>query len=120
DPAPGRAGTVTAPDKAPVSAIRYATGDVVREGAVVARFDAPPLRADLATRSSEASQAQARLDNTRRNHTRLSTLLEKGIASRKEVEDARKELLDAEAAVRESGQTRAAAADLAARATPIA
>jgi RND family efflux transporter MFP subunit len=36
------------------------------------------------------------------------------------VEDARKELLDAEAAVRESGQTRAAAADLAARATAVA
>jgi HlyD family secretion protein len=36
------------------------------------------------------------------------------------VEDARKELLDGESAVRESGQTRAAAAILAARATPIA
>jgi RND family efflux transporter MFP subunit len=120
DPAPGADWVVTAPEKARVAEIRFATGDAVRKGAVVARFDAPPLRADLATRSSEASQAQARLDNARRNHNRLSTLLEKGIASRKEVEDARKELLDAEAAVRESGQTRAAAADLAARATPIA
>jgi RND family efflux transporter MFP subunit len=120
DPAPGADWTVTAPEKAQVAEIRYATGDVVRKGAVVARFDAPPLRADLATRSSEASQAQARLDNARRNHERLGALLEKGIASRKEVEDSRKELLDAEAAVRESGQTRAAAADLAERATPAA
>jgi RND family efflux transporter MFP subunit len=120
DPAPGGDWTVTAPEKALVAEIRYATGDVVRRGSVVARFDAPPLRADLATRSSEAAQAQDRLDNARRNHARLSTLLEKGIASRKEVEDARKELLDAEAAVRESGLTHAAAADLAARATPEA
>jgi len=120
DPAPGADWTVTAPEKSLVSEIRYATGDLVRKGAVVARFDAPPLRADLATRSSEASQARARLDNARRNFDRLSTLLEKGIASRKEVEDARKEVLDAESAVRESGQTRAAAADLAARATPVA
>jgi RND family efflux transporter MFP subunit len=120
DPAPGADWTVTAPDKARVAEIRYATGDAVRRGAVVARFDAPPLRADLATRSSEASQAESRLENARRNSARLTTLLEKGIASRKEVDDARKELLDAEAAVRESGQTRSAAADLAARATPVA
>ena len=120
DPAPGGDWTVTAPEKARVAEIRFATGDVVRRGSIVARFDAPSLRADLATRSSEASQARARLDNARRNYDRLSALLEKGIASRKEVEDARKELLDAESAVRESGQTRDAAADLAARATPIA
>lgn len=120
DPAPGADWTVTAPEKSRVTEIRFATGDLVRQGAVVARFDAPPLRADLAARSSEASQARARLDNAKRNYDRLATLLEKGIASRKEVEDARKELLDAESAVRESGQTRAAAADLAARATPIA
>ena len=120
EPAPGADWTVTAPDKALVTEIRYAPGDYVRQGAVVARFDAPPLRADVATRSSEQSQARARLDNARRNHERLSTLLEKGIASRKEVEDARKELLDAESAVRESGQTHAAAVDLAARATPTA
>jgi RND family efflux transporter MFP subunit len=120
DPAPGADWVVVAPQQARIAEIRYATGDVVRQGSVVARFDAPPLRSDLATRSSEASQAQARLDNARRNYNRLSTLLEKGIASRKEVEDARKELLDGESAVRESGQTRAAAAILAARATPIA
>jgi RND family efflux transporter MFP subunit len=120
EPAPGADWTVTAPDKARVTEIRFAPGEYVRQGVVVARFDAPPLRADVATRSSEQSQARARLDNTRKNYDRLATLLEKGIASRKEVEDARKELLDAESAVRESGQTHAAAVDLAARATPIA
>src|SRR6185503_13767209 len=82
EPAPGADWTATAPDKALVTEIRYAPGDYVRQGAVVARFDAPPLRADVATRSSEQSQARARLDNARRNHERLSTLLEKGIAER--------------------------------------
>ncbi len=120
EPAPGAEWIVTAPEKARVAEIRFAAGDAVRRGSVVARFDAPPLRSDLATRSSEVTQARARLDNTRRNFDRLSTLLEKGIASRKEVEDARKEMLDAEAAVRESGQTRAAASDLASRAAPLA
>jgi RND family efflux transporter MFP subunit len=120
DPAPGADWTVTAPEKSRVTEIRYATGDAVRQGAVVVRFDAPPLRSDLATRSGEASSAHARLDNAKRNFDRLSILLEKGIASRKEVEDARKELLDAEAAVRSSTQTHAAATDLFARTTPIA
>jgi RND family efflux transporter MFP subunit len=120
EPAPGADWVVTAPQQARIAEIRYATGDVVRKGAVVAQFDAPPLRADLASRASEAAQARSRLESARHNLDRLSALLEKGIASRKEVEEARKELADAEAAVSETGQTRAAAALLAARATPVA
>src|SRR5689334_9338964 len=54
DPAPGGDWIVTAPQQARVAEIRFATGDLVRRGSVVARFDAPPLRSDLATRSSEA------------------------------------------------------------------
>jgi RND family efflux transporter MFP subunit len=120
DPAPGADWTVTAPGPARIAQITGAPGDMVRRGTVVVRFDSPPLRSDLATRASELSQAQARLENARKNHQRLAELLEKGIASRKEVEDARKDLLDAEAAVHGGQQTRAAAADLVSRASPTA
>ena len=120
DPAPGADWTITAPQQARVAEIRYAAGDLVRRGSVMARFDAPPLRADLATRAGELAQAHSKLDNARRNYDRLAILLEKGIASRKEVEDARKDLLDGEAAVRQSGQTHTAASQLAARATAVA
>jgi cobalt-zinc-cadmium efflux system membrane fusion protein len=120
DPAPGADWTALPPDRALVAEVRYATGDMVRRGSVVVRFDAPPLRSDLATRAGELASARARLENARKNYDRLALLLEKGIASRKEMEDARKELLDSEAAVRQSGQTHAAAADLAARATAVA
>jgi membrane fusion protein, heavy metal efflux system len=115
--APGADWTVTAPASAKVAAVHGAPGDHLRKGTLVVRFEAPSLKADLATRSGDLSQAQARLENARRNHARLSELLEKGIASRKEVEDAHKDLLDAEAALRQATGTKEAAAELAAQAT---
>jgi len=114
--APGADWTVTAPAAARVAEVHGAAGDRVRRGTLLVRLEAPTLKADLATRAGALAQAQARIDNARRNHVRLTGLLEKGIASRKDVEDARKELLDAEADVREATQTHAAAAELAAQA----
>ena len=118
--APGAEWTVTAPQAARIAELPLATGDSVRKGALLVRFNAPPLRADLATRSGELAQAQARLDNAHRNEKRLSQLLEKGIAARREVDEARKELADAEAALVQATETRAAAADLASQATATA
>jgi RND family efflux transporter MFP subunit len=120
EPAPGADWIVTAPQAARIAMLGGATGDTIRKGAVVARFDAPLLRADLATHAAELTQAQDRLENARHNHTRFTGLLQKGIASRRELEDAQKELLDAEAAVAQATETRAAAADLASRASPVA
>jgi RND family efflux transporter MFP subunit len=80
------------------------------------RFDAPTLDADAAAKAAELGQARANLENAKKNHARLSLLLEKGIAARKEVEDARKELLDAQAALRGATSTAANTAELAGRA----
>jgi RND family efflux transporter MFP subunit len=120
DPAPGADWTVTAPQAARIEALPFATGDSVRKGALLARFDAPSLRADLATRAGELAQAHSRLENARQAQARLSQLLGKGIAARREVEEAQKELADAEAALEQATETRAAAADLAGRATAVA
>jgi RND family efflux transporter MFP subunit len=116
DPMPGADWIIIAPQPARVALITKAEGDRVRKGELLVRFDAPPLRADLATRSGELAAARARLENARKNEARLAGLLERGIASRKEVEDAQKELREADAAVRQSSGTRDAAADLAAQA----
>jgi RND family efflux transporter MFP subunit len=120
DPAPGADWTIIAPQPARVAEITKAEGDRVRKGELLVRFDAPPLRADLATRTGELAAARARLENARKNEARLAGLLERGIASRKEVEDAQRELREADAAVRQAGGTHAAAADLAAQATVYA
>jgi RND family efflux transporter MFP subunit len=116
EPAPGADMTVTAPAPSRVVEIPKAEGDPVRRGDLLVRFDAPSLRADAATRAGERAQAEARLENARKNFARLSALLERGIAAKKEVEDARREVDEATAAVRQSTNTLAAATDAAARA----
>jgi len=116
DPMPGADWIIIAPAPARIAEITKAEGDRVRKGELLVRFDAPPLAADLATQSGELAAARARLENARKNEARLTGLLERGIASRKEVEDAQKELREAEAAVRQMSGTQAAAADLAGQA----
>src|SRR6185436_1190074 len=120
DPAPGADWTIIAPQPARIAEMTKAEGDRVAKGDLLVRFDAPTLRADVATRAGELAAARARLQNARKNETRLSDLLERGIASRKEVEDAQREMREAEAAVRQSSGTQAAAADLAGQATVYA
>ena len=116
EPAPGADFTVTAPGPARIAEMPKAEGDRVRAGDLLVRFDAPALDADAAARAADLGQARANLDNARKNHARLALLLEKGIAAKKDVEDARKELLDAEAALRGATSTAANAAELAGRA----
>jgi RND family efflux transporter MFP subunit len=115
DPAPGADWTIIAPAPARVIEITKAEGDRVRKGELLVRFDAPPLRSELATRSGELAAARARVENARKNEARVALLLEHGIASRKEIEDAQRELREAEAAVRQGSGTQAAAADLVAQ-----
>jgi len=117
DPAPGADWTIIAPAPARVVEITKAEGDRVRRGELLVRFDAPPLRADLATRSGELAAARARLENARKNEARVALLLEHGIASRKEVEDAQREVREADAAVSQGSGTQAAAADFVAQTT---
>jgi RND family efflux transporter MFP subunit len=118
--APGADWTITAPQASRIAEIHAAAGDTLRRGAIAVRFDAPQLQADLATRSGDLSAARARQKAARANLERLSGLQEKGIAARKEVEDARKDAEEAEAAVRSATQGRAAAASVSARAVAIA
>jgi len=63
------------------------------------------------------TRAQARRQNARAAQTRAHDLFDRGIAARKEVEDADRELADAQAGVAESEATLAAAQTSAARAT---
>lgn len=116
EPAPGADWTILAPGPARIAEMPRAEGDRVRAGDLLVRFDAPTLRSDASTKAADAGQARANLENARANHERLALLLEKGIAARKEVEDARKDLLAAEAALRGATAAAADARDLAGRA----
>jgi cobalt-zinc-cadmium efflux system membrane fusion protein len=115
EPAPGADWTIVAPGPARIAEMPKAEGDPVRPGDLLVRFDAPALQSDAAARSADAAQAAANLEQARHNHERLTALLEKGIAARRDVEEARKELLAAEAAERGASAVAANTAELAAR-----
>jgi membrane fusion protein (multidrug efflux system) len=115
-PAAGAELQVTAPQAARIAEMPRAEGDRVRKGDLLVRFDIPSLAADAAGRRSDLAQSEARLANARAAATRVQGLFQRGIAARKEVEDARRELADAEAAVAAAGTARRAAGALAGRA----
>jgi RND family efflux transporter MFP subunit len=115
--APGAELTVTAPEGARIAALPKAEGDHVAAGEILARFDIPSLAASISASQAAIDQAAAHVENARAAATRLEGLVERGVAARKEAEDAQRDLRDAIAALGQAESARAAATALAARAT---
>jgi len=103
--APGADWTITAPDHARIAEMPKAEGDRVRPGDLLVRFEIPSLRTDVATRRGELQTAEAHVENAQASVTRLTTLVDHGVAAQKELEDAKRDLAEARAAV---GQAQAA------------
>jgi RND family efflux transporter MFP subunit len=101
-PEPGAELIVTAPQPARILEIPKAEGEIVHRGDLLVRFEIPSLHADEAARESDRARARARLENAGSAAQRAEGLFSRGIAARKEVEDARRELSDAQAAVSEA------------------
>ncbi|MEA2693282.1 MAG: rane fusion protein multidrug efflux system [Acidobacteriota bacterium] len=115
-PATGAELVVTAPQSARIAEMPKGVGERVRRGDLLVRFDIPALAADAATRRAEVARGESRLTLARANFERLQGLFQRGIAAKKEVEDARRELSDSEASLAEAKSARSAASDLATRA----
>ena len=115
-PAPGAELVVVAPAPARIAALPHGEGDRVRRGELLVRFDAPNLRADTGARRADLAHGEARLSAARASLARLAELFDRGVAAKKEVEEARREVADAEADVATAKSGLAAAADLGARA----
>jgi RND family efflux transporter MFP subunit len=115
DPLPGRDWTIVAPQAGRVLEMPKLEGAAVRKGDLLVRFDAPGLVADGAAKTAERRQAEARLTQAQQAAARLDGLFERGIAARKDVEEAQKELRDAEAAQAAAQAGEAAARTLADR-----
>jgi RND family efflux transporter MFP subunit len=115
-PAPGAELVVSAPETARIAEIPKSEGDRVRAGDVLVRFDIPSLSADVERQTAEVQRAQAALANAQANQTRARDLFDRGVAARKEVEDADRQLADAQAAVAQAQAGRNAASAVAARA----
>ena len=113
--APGADWTIVAPEPARILELPKAEGDPVKPGDLLVRFEIPSLSTDVATRRGEVQQAQARVENAQASVTRLTTLVEHGVAAQKELEDARRELAEATAARTQAESASANAGVLASR-----
>lgn len=113
--APGADWVITAPEPARIVEMPKAEGDRVKTGDLLVRFEIPVRTAEVAQRKAEVDQARARVENAQASVKRLTTLFDHGVAAQKELEDARRDLAEAQAAlVQAEAGTRTAAA-LAAR-----
>lgn len=114
-PAPGAELLVTAPEAARIVEIPKAEGDRVRGGDLLVRFEIPSLTAGASTARAGIDQAEARVENAKAARDRVAGLFERGVAARKEVEDAERELREATAALAQARSTAGAANTLADR-----
>jgi membrane fusion protein, multidrug efflux system len=117
NPAPEGELIVIAPEPGRVLDIPRAEGERVAKGDVLVRFEIPSLAAEVQRQAAEVQRAQAALATARANQARQRELFDRGIAARKDVEDADRMVADMEAAVGQAEASRAAATTAAARAT---
>jgi RND family efflux transporter MFP subunit len=117
NPAPDGELIVIAPEPARIVEIPKGEGERVARGDMLVRFEIPSLQAEVQRQAAEVQRAQAALANAKANQARQRELFERGIAARKEVEDADRMVADAEAAVGQAEASRAAAITAAARTT---
>jgi RND family efflux transporter MFP subunit len=108
-PAPGADQLVIAPEAARIAEITKADGERVRRGEVLVRFEIPSVAADAARQQSEIVRARARIDAARAAEARARDLFARGVAARRDEEQARTDPSDARADL-ESAQAAAAAA----------
>ena len=120
NPAPGADLIVVAPEHARILEISKAEGDRVRRGDVLVRFEIPTLNAEVASKTAEVGAAESRVQNAKGNQARLKDLFDRGVAARKEVEDADREVADTEAAMAQAQASLNAARALATRQTVTA
>jgi RND family efflux transporter MFP subunit len=115
-PAPGAELIVVAPEPARIAELPHAEGELVAAGDLLVRFDIPASGAEVGRQRGEIARAEAQIANARAAQTRAKDMFERGIAARKEMEDADRDLAEAEAVLAEAQAALAAADSVAARA----
>lgn len=113
--APGAELVVTAPEGARIVELPRAEGDRVKPGDLLVRFEIPSLTAGAASSKAAIEQAQAHVENAKAAAARVQGLFERGVAARKEVEDAERDLREATAALAQAQSASGAANALADR-----
>lgn len=89
-----------------VAKMMVAEGDHVVQDQVLAKIEDTPYRDQLRQAEGSVEQAAAQLENAKLNRERNENLFTRGIAARKELEDARTQLSVSEAALRQAEAAR--------------
>jgi RND family efflux transporter MFP subunit len=114
--APGAELLVVAPAAGRIARLPHAEGDRVKAGDVLVRFDVPSLAADLSASRARVMQASARVAAAKANVTRLTSLLEQGVAAPRDVEEATRQSAEAEGDREQAQSALTAASSLSERA----
>jgi len=85
-----------------IARVLVTEGDPVRSGQALAELDSVSLRDQLHQAEAALAQARANLENARLSAQRNENLLQRGIAARKEVEDARTQLAVSESTLKQA------------------
>lgn len=99
---PNRDAKVAALVPGRVARVAVVEGDAVKEGQILAELESSQLKDQVRQAEAAAAQAQANVENARISAERNQGLLQRGIAARKEVDDARTQLAVNEAAFRQA------------------
>lgn len=108
-PSPGTDWTIIAPEAGRIVEMPKREGDLVNAGDLLVKFEIPSLTSQIIASQSEVLQSGARLTTAKAGVTRMAGLVQHGIAPQRDLDDAQRELQEAEAAVRlaESGRAQA-------------
>jgi membrane fusion protein (multidrug efflux system) len=85
-----------------VNSVTVAEGDTVKQGQVIAQLDRQPLEDQRRQAAAAVEQARAQVENARANLQRNQQLFERGIASGKEVEDAKAQMAASQSALEQA------------------
>jgi RND family efflux transporter MFP subunit len=116
-PAPDAELIVVAPEPARIAEIPHASGERVRRGDLLVRFEIPASAAEVQKQQAEVARAEAGLENAKAAQTRARDLFDRGVAARKEAEDANRAAADAQAALAQAKAALNAAETVERRAT---
>jgi RND family efflux transporter MFP subunit len=115
-PSAGGEFLATAPEPATIAEITKREGDAVTSGEMLVRFDIAGAGEAVARQRAEVARLQAALENARIAQTRARDLAGRGFISRREMEDADREVVEAQQAVSRAQAAQAAAEAAASRA----
>lgn len=85
-----------------IASMSVAEGDHVQQGQAMAKIEDRPFLDQITQAEAGVSQAKANVENAKLNRERNENLFQRGIAARKDLEDARTQLTVNEAALRQS------------------